>query len=192
MIHGIQCENTRRIVHRALDGGWLFDGVTRGGHGQLRWQPDGVEPQLLFFGMTPGDRNAWKKLARDIERVSGVAVWQRVKHGRGRRGALTSAESERVRRDRERAEVALEARAGARRRALAAEKMRIRSAQVAAANDERSRFASSGPKPDGRSNPAGAFGRDWAVIIVSVRLADDQDWPAHWLGPAPAESEDAA
>lgn len=118
-VRGISCENTRRIVERTLSvPGWFFDGVTRGGHGQLRWQPgSGAEPVLLFFGMSPGDRNAWKKLAVDIERTSGVVVWQRTKHGQARRRPSSTPESARLARERER--FALEADARAARRAQA-------------------------------------------------------------------------
>lgn len=121
-VRGISCENTRRIVERTVSvPGWRFDGVTRGGHGQLRWQPDPeVEPVLLFFGMSPGDRNAWKKLAVDVERVSGVVVWQRTKHGAAHRRPSSTPESARLQRERDRFAVEPDARAARRAQAKAA------------------------------------------------------------------------
>lgn len=58
MIPGISCGNTRRVVHRAVAAGWVFAGVTRGGHGKLRWPPTG--DVVLFNLSRGGDRNAWK------------------------------------------------------------------------------------------------------------------------------------
>ena len=97
-IRGIQCENTRRIVDRATRRGWVYDGVTRGSHGQLRWPATGA---LVHFGFTPSDRNSWKRLAKRLEDASGITLWQRTKHGAGhRRPSSTPAESARVQRDR--------------------------------------------------------------------------------------------
>ena len=97
-IRGIACENTRRVVHRALSSGWAYDGVTRGSHGQLRWPPTG---ELVHFGFTPGDRNAWKKPARTIEDVSGVVVWQRTKHGAAHRRPSSTPDTARAQRERD-------------------------------------------------------------------------------------------
>lgn len=121
-VPGIHCENTRRVVERALSRGWLFDGITKGGHGQIRWQPDAeAEPTLLFFGLTPGDRNAWKKLARDIETVSGVVVWQRTKRGQAHRRPSSTPETARLQRERERYAAAAAAEATRRTSARRAE-----------------------------------------------------------------------
>ena len=81
---GIHCENTRRVVHKALEAGWLYDGKTKSSHGRLTWPVTGEQ---LFFSFTPSDCNAWKRLAFDIERVSGVVVYQRVKRHAGYRPA---------------------------------------------------------------------------------------------------------
>ena len=57
-IRGITCGNTRKVVEAALeDPRWTYDGVSRAGHGMLRWLPTG---EVLFFGLTPSDRNSWK------------------------------------------------------------------------------------------------------------------------------------
>jgi hypothetical protein len=117
-IPGIHCENTRRIVHRAIDKGWTFDGKTKSNHGILTWP---ATEQQLHFGFTPSDRNAWKKLAVDIETVSGVVVWQRTKHGAAHRRPSSTPETARVQRERERFAAAADAEAGRRMRARAAE-----------------------------------------------------------------------
>lgn len=76
-IPGIHNDGTRKVVHLALDHpDWTYKGVTKGGHGCLCWTPTG---ECVYFGFTPGDGNAWKPLARDIERISGVVVHQRTK-----------------------------------------------------------------------------------------------------------------
>lgn len=76
-IPGIHNDGTRKVVHLALDHpDWQYKGVTKGGHGCLCWTPSG---ECVYFGFTPGDGNAWKPLARDIERISGVVVHQRTK-----------------------------------------------------------------------------------------------------------------
>lgn len=76
-IAGIHNDGTRKIVHLALEHpDWTYKGVTKGGHGCLCWTPTG---ECVYFGFTPGDGNAWKPLARDIERISGVVVHQRTK-----------------------------------------------------------------------------------------------------------------
>ena len=76
-IPGIHNDGTRKVVHLALDHpDWQYKGVTKGGHGCLCWTPTG---ECVYFGFTPGDGNAWKPLARDIERISGVVVHQRTK-----------------------------------------------------------------------------------------------------------------
>lgn len=90
-IRGIQCENTRRIVDRATRRGWVYDGVTRGSHGQLRWPATGA---LVHFGFTPSDRNSWKRLAKRLEDASGITLWQT--HQTRRRASPPVADTGRV------------------------------------------------------------------------------------------------
>lgn len=122
MIPGVRNGNTRRVVHRAVAAGWVFAGVTRGGHGKLRWPPTG--DVVLFNLSRGGDRNAWKNTARRIEQLSGVTVRTRAKHGRGRGGRRRSPpEPARVKRDRERFTAEAEQRAADRRRRFIASLM---------------------------------------------------------------------
>lgn len=117
-IRGISCERTRRIVERAIYRGWRYDGKTRSSHGILTWPPTGEQ---VFFSLTPGDGSAWKHVARDIERVSGVVVWQRTKHGAGHRRPSSTPESARMQRERERFAAEADARAARRDQAKAAD-----------------------------------------------------------------------
>lgn len=76
-VRGIHCDKTRQIVERVLDEpGWVYDGITRGSHGCLRWTPTG---ERVYFGFTPSDPFAWKALAREIEKASGLQLLVRVK-----------------------------------------------------------------------------------------------------------------
>ena len=96
-IRGIHCENTRTIVYKALDAGWIYEGKTKSNHGRITWPET---KQAIYFGFTPSDQDAWKRLAFDIERVSGVVVYQRVKRKAGYRPPAVDREAQRVIRDR--------------------------------------------------------------------------------------------
>jgi hypothetical protein len=126
---GIHCENTRRVVHKALDAGWIYDGKTKSNHGRLTWPESG---QQIFFGFTPSDQNSWKRLAFDIERVSGVVVYQRVKRRAGYRPSVDR-EAQRVARDRAQFAAQADATAARESESIAATRRRM----AAAENDAR-------------------------------------------------------
>lgn len=122
--------DTRRVVRETLDDPrWFFVGINGRGHGQLRFTPTG---ETLDFGMTPGDRNAWKELAKSVERISGTVVWRRGNRKPGRlKRATRTALSKRQLRERETFERAAETKARTYREALAREAERVTSARRA-------------------------------------------------------------
>lgn len=75
----VQDKDTKRIVTNALNAGWEWVGITKGGHLELRWP---ATDQRVWCGTTTGDRNSWKWFARDIKRICGVDVTVKVKKRR--------------------------------------------------------------------------------------------------------------
>lgn len=133
IIRGITCGDTRRIVGLALEAeGWTYAGVTKGGHGILVWQPEGaLEGVRIYFAMTPGDCNAWKLVAKEIEKVSGLQIVNKTKRKAGRRIAPVVVESAKAKAERERFQAEADARAVARYQARAAEREALADARRA-------------------------------------------------------------
>lgn len=109
----IRDRDTRRVVEAALAGGWEWVGYTKGGHVEIRWPENDAR---LHCGTTPSDKNAWKYFAKDIERISGVKVWQKGNRRASRKSladpglAEVEAARRRYAREQQQAEAAAQAR----------------------------------------------------------------------------------
>jgi len=66
----------RKIVEQVLASeDWVFDGIDGTGHARLRYVPTGETTTYAIHAES--DRNSVRNTAKDIERISGMKVWER-------------------------------------------------------------------------------------------------------------------
>lgn len=80
LLRGITNKDVKTVVAKAFDVGWQFHKMTGTTHAQIIWPKTG---EVVGFGTTVSDRNYWKSLASQIERICGKTIREKASTGKG-------------------------------------------------------------------------------------------------------------
>jgi len=87
ILRGITNADVKSVVRKAMSKGWVLGEVTGTTHYHLIWPPTG---ERVGFGSTVSDRNYYKSFARQLEKISGVEILPKHKHGKSKTNNLAT------------------------------------------------------------------------------------------------------